>query len=50
MAQDDLRRTDAARARRAYAAAARKVADLVRQYGAPAVMEWLKSGLPAEIR
>jgi len=45
--ESDLRqREDATRARRAYAAAARKVADLVRQYGAPAVMGWLKTGLP----
>jgi stage II sporulation protein D len=44
----DLRqREDAARARRAYAAAAQKVADAVRRYGAPAVLGWLKSGLPA---
>jgi stage II sporulation protein D len=43
----DLRQTeDAARARRAYAAATRKVADLVGRYGASAVMGWLRSGLP----
>jgi stage II sporulation protein D len=40
-------REDAARARRAYAAAAQKVAALVQRHGAPAVMAWLKSGLPA---
>ena len=45
--ESDLRqREDAARARRAYAAATRKVADLVRRYGAPVVLGWLKSGLP----
>ena len=45
--ESDLRqREDAARARRAYAAATRKVADLVGQYGAAAVLGWLKSGLP----
>ena len=47
-ADSDLRqREDAARARRAYAAAAQKVAALVQRYGAPAVLAWLKSGLPA---
>jgi stage II sporulation protein D len=44
----DLRqREDAARARRAYAAAAQRVALLVQRNGAPAVLAWLKSGLPA---
>jgi stage II sporulation protein D len=44
----DLRqREDAARARRAYAAAAQKVSALVQRHGAPAVLAWLKSGLPA---
>jgi stage II sporulation protein D len=48
--ESDLRqREDAARARRAYAAATRKVADLVGRYGAPAVMGRLRTGLPAEI-
>jgi stage II sporulation protein D len=40
-------REDAARARRAYAAAAQKVAILVQRHGVPAVLSWLKSGLPA---
>jgi stage II sporulation protein D len=40
-------REDAAGARRAYAAAAQKVAALVQRYGAPAVLAWLQSGLPA---
>ena len=45
--ESDLRqREDAARAQRAYASATQKVADLVRRYGAPTVMGWLKSGLP----
>jgi hypothetical protein len=45
--ESDLRqREDATRARRAYAAATQKVSDLVGRYGAPAVMGWLKSGLP----
>ncbi|MCX6627932.1 MAG: hypothetical protein NTW28_09930 [Candidatus Solibacter sp.] len=39
-------REDAARARRAYAAAAQKVAGLVQRHGVPAVLAWLKSGLP----
>jgi hypothetical protein len=46
--ESDLRQTeDAARARRAYTAAAQKVAALVERHGAPAVLAWLKSGLPA---
>jgi stage II sporulation protein D len=47
-AQDiDLRqRDDVARARRAYAAAAQRVAVLVQRNGAPAVLAWLKSGIP----
>jgi len=45
--ESDLRqREDAARARRAYAAATKKVADLVSRYGAPTVLGWLKTGLP----
>ncbi len=45
--ESDLRqREDAARARRAYAAAARRVADLVGRYGASTVVGWLKTGLP----
>jgi hypothetical protein len=45
---DDLRQTeDAGRARRAYAAAAQKVTTLVQLHGAPTVLAWLKTGLPA---
>ena len=48
--ESDLRQTeDAARARRAYMAAAQKVAALVQRHGAPAVLAWLKSGLPASV-
>ncbi len=46
--ENDVRqREDAARARRAYAAATQRVAVLVQRHGAPAVLAWLKSGLPA---
>ena len=46
----DLRQTeDAARARRAYAAAARRVSGLVRRYGERNVLAWLQSGLPREV-
>jgi stage II sporulation protein D len=46
--ENDVRqRDDAARARRAYDAATQRVAVLVRRHGAPAVLAWLKSGLPA---
>jgi stage II sporulation protein D len=46
----DLRQTeDAARARRAYTAAAQRVAALVQRHGTAAVLAWLKSGLPASI-
>jgi stage II sporulation protein D len=49
--ESDLRqREDVARARRAYAAAARKVADLAGRYGEAAVTGWLRSGLPAEVK
>ena len=41
-------RNDAARARQAYAAAAQRVTDLVKRNGAPAVIAWLKTGLPAQ--
>lgn len=45
--EGDLRqRDDAARARRGYASATQRVAALVRQYGAPVVLGWLKTGLP----
>ena len=48
---NDLRqREDASSARRAYAAAAQKVAALVQRYGAPAILAWLKSGLPAGMK
>ena len=46
----DLRqRQDEARARRAYAAAAARVAQLVREYGEGTVLGWLKSGVPKEV-
>jgi stage II sporulation protein D len=46
--ESDLRqREDAVRARRAYASATRRVAELVERYGAPTVMGWLRTGLPA---
>jgi len=46
----DLRQTvDAQRARRAYAAATRKVADLANRYGELAVLAWLKTGLPRQV-
>jgi stage II sporulation protein D len=51
VADKDLRqREDAAGAHRAYAAAAQKVATLVQRYGAPAILAWLKSGLPAGMK
>jgi hypothetical protein len=44
----DLRQTDdASRARRAYLAAAQKVASLIQRYGVPTVLSWLNTGLPA---
>jgi stage II sporulation protein D len=47
----DIRQTeDAAKARRAYAAAARRVADLARQYGEPTVLGWLRTGLPPQVK
>ena len=42
--------TDAARARRAYEAAARAVADLVMRYGEGTVLGWVASGLPDAVR
>jgi stage II sporulation protein D len=49
--ESDLRQTeDAAKARRAYAAAARRVADLARSYGESAVLGWLRTGLPPEVK
>jgi stage II sporulation protein D len=49
--ESDLRqRENTARARRAYAAASQKVASLVEQHGAPAVLAWLRSGLPAGVK
>ena len=51
VSEGELRQTDdAARARRAYAAAARKVADLVGRFGESAVMGWVASGLPAGVK
>src|ERR1039457_4332426 len=48
--ESDLRQTeDAARARRAYMAAAQKVEALRQRHGAPEVLAWLKSGLPASV-
>jgi stage II sporulation protein D len=45
--ESDLRqREDAVRARRAYAAATQRVANLVGRYGASTVLGWLQSGLP----
>jgi stage II sporulation protein D len=47
----DLRQSeDAVRARRAYADAAQRVGALVRQHGSPAVLGWLRSGLPAAVQ
>ena len=43
-------RGDPARARRAHAAAAGAVAALANRYGLPAVLGWLKTGLPTEVR
>ena len=44
---DDIRdRDDAARARRAYAAAAQRVTTLVQQNGLPTVLSWLRTGPP----
>jgi len=46
--ESDLRQTDdASRARRAYIAAAQKVAALIQRYGVPTVLSWLNTGLPA---
>ncbi|SPE31467.1 SpoIID/LytB domain [Candidatus Sulfopaludibacter sp. SbA6] len=46
-----LRQTeDEVRARRAYADAARGVAAVVKRYGETTVLEWLKTGLPAEVK
>jgi len=48
--ESDLRQTgDAAKARRAYAAAARRVADLARKYGEASVLGWLRTGVPPEV-
>jgi stage II sporulation protein D len=47
----DLRqRDDPDRARRAQAAAARAAGSLVNRYGLAAVLGWLKTGLPTEVR
>jgi len=46
----DLRQTaDAAKARRAYAAAANAVARLAQRYSETAVLGWVKRGLPPDI-
>lgn len=42
--------TDAARARQANHDARRRIAELVQRHGEPAVLEWLKRGLPPEVR
>jgi len=42
--------TDEARARRAYADAAGAVAALVKRHGETVVLEWLKTGLPADVK
>jgi hypothetical protein len=45
--ESDVRqREDVARARRAYATATQRVADLAKRNGLPAVLGWLKTGLP----
>jgi stage II sporulation protein D len=47
----ELRRIDnAAAARRAYEQAGRAVAGLVEHYGREAVLGWVRSGLPAEVK
>lgn len=47
----ELRQTaDESRARRAYGEAAGAVGALVRRYGETTVLDWLKTGLPAEVR
>jgi stage II sporulation protein D len=47
----DLRqRTDAAQARKSYAAAASMVSSLVARYGEATVMGWLTAGLPREVK
>jgi stage II sporulation protein D len=49
-ADDDLRqRSDAPRARRAYADAEAMVASLVRAYGETVVVGWVKRGLPPDV-
>jgi stage II sporulation protein D len=47
VSEADLRQTgDEARARRAYAAAAQRVTELVQKYGSSTVFAWLKTGMP----
>jgi stage II sporulation protein D len=47
VSESDLRQTsDAAQARRAYAAAVQRVAALVQRNGIVAIMDWVRSGLP----
>lgn len=50
-ADSELRQTeDQPRARRAYASAASAVSTLVKRYGETAVLGWLETGLPAEVK
>jgi stage II sporulation protein D len=47
LTEGDIRQTtDEARARRAYAAAAQRVTELVQRHGAATVLSWLKTGIP----
>jgi len=49
LSEGDLRQTeDEARARRAYAAAAQRVTELVHRNGAATVLEWVRTGMPKE--
>jgi stage II sporulation protein D len=47
---DFEQRRDRARAQNAYEAARYRVAELINHYGQDAVLDWLKRGLPAEVR
>jgi stage II sporulation protein D len=50
-ADSDLQQTaDLARARRAYADATAAVAALVKRYGETAVLDWVRTGLPADVK
>jgi stage II sporulation protein D len=46
----ELRSTDARTARQAYVQAGRAVAGLVSRYGREAVLDWVKRGLPPEVK